>query len=86
MNNSSTTLRVQNRRAVCIFGAVDQTAFLQFVATHRPENREKFPKGGQTPFGTPLLERSGKSVVYRTTHGLEQRPLIIRWKEIDVRP
>ena len=64
-NNSSTVLPPQNRRAVCIFGAGDQTAFLQFVATHRPENGGGFQRG-IVPLGTRLLERSGKSVVCYT--------------------
>ena len=48
-----------------IFGAWGRTAFLQSVAT-QPPKMERVSKGGRSPFGTRLLERSGKSLVCYT--------------------
>ena len=64
-NNSSTGLRVQNRRAVPIFGAWGRTAFLQAMAT-QPPKMAGVSKGGNVPlwhttFGT---EWKKSSVLY----------------------
>ena len=63
-----TALRACGCRTVELFtfsGRGVQTAFLQFVATHRPENEGGLQRGW-APFGTRLLERSGKSLVCYT--------------------
>ena len=55
-NNSSTDLRMQNRRAVTIFGAGIQTAMWQY-GYPTPRKWRGNPRGETSPLGTRLSEK-----------------------------